>query len=103
MDPGDIAVAVRFLERASKTRDKQQLTFINKRSTPPVLINASALRVILKEKQGIRKVNALADVHTEEQQTRGSASRAAETVTEWLVSGGKEAECLKKCHRDVVQ
>ena len=41
MDVGDIAVAVRFLERASKTCDKQQLTFINKRSTPPVLINAS--------------------------------------------------------------
>ena len=74
MDAGDIAVAVRFLERASKTRDKQQLTFINKRSTPPVLINASALRIILKDKKGIRKVNALTDVHTEERQTRGSAS-----------------------------
>ena len=26
-----------------------------------------------------------------------------ETHAEWLVAGGKEVECLRKCHRDVLE
>lgn len=109
MAKGDLAIAVRYLERASEIRDKQQLTFVEKVSTKPVLINAVALRGVLREKEGIKRVNAVVEVGTEQRKTRSMdlASATAEldsaALTEWLVAGRKENECLKICHRDVVE
>ena len=109
MAKGDLATAVRYLEHASEIRDKQQLTFIEKVSTKPVLINAVALRGVLREKEGIQRVNAVVEVGTEQRKTRSMdlASATAEldsaALTEWLVAGTKENECLKICHRDVVE
>ena len=47
MHTGEVALAVRFLERMSEHRDCEKPTFAEDESVAPVLVNGAELRVLL--------------------------------------------------------